>query len=213
MWEANDCKCAYTGKPLPKGEMVVDHVLPEVLDQAKRQAESAQLLRTLGLPADFDLHALTNFVPTFNTFNRQKGDNIGGLWMPHIRTGLRLAEANAAKVEALWKQFDCTEEFERRIANVTEKYGEHVPRRRIEEIINERLLGIEPVFKRAEEYKEGHAVIGSDRVFLFCSAPTFPDYVGSLLLRFKRLEVSICAPVCGPSTYSPEKLCDTPSIA
>jgi hypothetical protein len=67
-------KCWLCDEPLNFVEMEVDHVLPEKLLDDKGALTEA--LRQFGLPPDFDLNSLENWLPAHARCNNQKRDHI-----------------------------------------------------------------------------------------------------------------------------------------
>ena len=189
IWLTHGKKCAYTGADLPEDAFVVDHVVPQELGRPGREDERLRVLRGLGLPDDFDLYALTNLVPTTIRFNREKSDKIVPEW---VARGLGLAAEKAEAVRALCDQLDAVDRLEEASRAIGERYGAHLDERVVAETTYNVILN-EPVrFEPLEELGEEFAVVATPRVYSTCYAPVFPDYSGSLLLRFKRVEVYGC---------------------
>lgn len=189
IWLTHGKKCAYTGADLTEDAFVIDHVVPQELGQPGRADERLNVLRRLGLPDDFDLHALTNLVPTTIKLNREKSDKIlPGL----IAKGLALAAEKAEAVRELCDRLDAVERIEEASRTLGEKYRDRLDERLIAETTYTSILRDPARFEPIEEMAEEFAVVATHRVYSTCYAPTFPDYAGSLLLRFKRVEVYGC---------------------
>ncbi len=62
--------CYLCSKPLDYTTMQVDHVVPEHL--LKAPAELAKVLKSLGLPGDFDINSFENWLPAHGPCNRAK---------------------------------------------------------------------------------------------------------------------------------------------
>jgi len=63
-------KCHLCGYPLDLTSMVVDHVLPEHLNESPSQLNAAK--SALGLPASFDLNSFENWMPACSPCNAKK---------------------------------------------------------------------------------------------------------------------------------------------
>jgi hypothetical protein len=70
LWQAYSRKCVYCGDPIALGDLDIDHVVPEMLNDKKEELERAKT--ELGLPPGFDVNSLGNLVPAHRRCNLAK---------------------------------------------------------------------------------------------------------------------------------------------
>lgn len=74
IWLAWKRRCAYTGDVLAFRDLDIDHILPA--DLASRPQEFEVLKLKLGLPENFELNSLENYLPCGRMRNRQKANAV-----------------------------------------------------------------------------------------------------------------------------------------
>jgi 5-methylcytosine-specific restriction endonuclease McrA len=74
VWQAYSRKCAYCGDPIPLGDLDIDHVLPESLNDNRDELERVK--SELGLLPDFSVNSLANLVPAHRRCNLAKSDRV-----------------------------------------------------------------------------------------------------------------------------------------
>lgn len=164
----------------------VDHIFPKELNNPHRLKEKLIAFQEFGLPSDFDLYAPANLVPTTPSFNRQKSDRV---IRKHIEKALPLAMKKARAVQELWEKLETIDKLDQKTRSLGESYGRQLGKRYVAELAYNNILEEDISFKFTEEYTDDYAVISTGRVYSYCFPPKFPLYMGSLLLRFKRVEV------------------------
>lgn len=93
--KAHSYKCPYTNEMLNANNFEIDHVIPQSLK--KNPKELKELLKSLGLPSDFNLNSLDNLLPCHPSSNRKKSNNI--FQLGNLRFFLDLASRLKPKVE------------------------------------------------------------------------------------------------------------------
>lgn len=73
LWLSHKRKCVYCGEPLSFQEVDIDHVIPENLSG---KSDLPAILKSLGLPEDFDLFATENLLPAHRKCNLAKGAEV-----------------------------------------------------------------------------------------------------------------------------------------
>lgn len=184
MWLAHTKKCVYTGEPLQFREVVLDHVIPEHLLQKPSQLE--RVLQQLGLPPDFDLQHPLNLVPTYQEYNNTKHMRID---YGQIRVGLQAARDRLAEVESIKKRLDDEDVVRRNLDRLKSKVSK--------ELIDPALLydswnDESSAFEEMSFLSQQPVNIALPGVAVMCFMPEYPAMNGSLLLRFKHLEVRGC---------------------
>jgi 5-methylcytosine-specific restriction endonuclease McrA len=74
IWQAYSRKCAYCGDPIVLGELDIDHIVPEKLNENKEELERAKA--DLGLPPGFEVNSLGNLVPAHRRCNLAKAGRV-----------------------------------------------------------------------------------------------------------------------------------------
>jgi HNH endonuclease len=74
IWQAYSRRCAYCGDPIALGDLDIDHIVPEMLNDKKEELERAKA--NLGLQADFEVNSLGNLVPAHRRCNLAKSGRI-----------------------------------------------------------------------------------------------------------------------------------------
>jgi hypothetical protein len=189
IWLTHDKKCAYTGAELHEEAYVIDHVIPIGFNKPERADEKEKVLRELGLPADFDLNGVTNMVPTTIKFNRLKDDKV----LPELTAkALKLAAQAAGEVIGLHEKLRAMDKLEEETHALGERYRSQLGERFVAETAYNILRKEADQFTPTEQMGGDHAVIATTNLHLNCFLPKFPDYTGSLLVRFKRVELYGC---------------------
>lgn len=102
IWRAWDKRCAYSGEPVAFDDLEIDHVIPEqMLDTPDKLKD---LLTTLGLPDDFNLNSLANWIPSHHARNRRKSGRVFD--ENSIRFFLNLAAAKLKEAQRIFETFD-----------------------------------------------------------------------------------------------------------
>lgn len=70
--KAHNYTCIYTNKIINENNVNIDHIIPQSL--IKKPEKLMDLLSSLGLPSDFNLDSLDNFLPCHPSANRKKSD-------------------------------------------------------------------------------------------------------------------------------------------
>lgn len=189
LWLIHDKKCVYTGTDLLEDAYVIDHIIPKELNKPHRSAEKTKVLRELGLPADFDLYGLANLVPTTIKFNREKSDKV----LPTLATkALKLAARVANDVRELHEKLEAIDRLEEATRALGAHYRPRLGERFVAETAYNVILKEAAHFTPTEDLGDEFAVLATQRLHLNCFPPKFPDYFGSLLVRFKRVEIYGC---------------------
>jgi hypothetical protein len=69
LWRAHGRKCPYCGESINLGELDIDHIVPENLSEA---LDLAKFKTDFGLPAEFALNSVLNFLPAHRRCNLKK---------------------------------------------------------------------------------------------------------------------------------------------
>jgi len=184
MWIAHGKRCVYTGELLQLREVVLDHVIPEHLIGKPAQLE--RVLKQLGLPSDFDLQHPLNLVPTYQEHNNQKHMRVDH---DQIRMGLKAAQDKLPEVEAIKKRLDGEDAIRRNLGRLKSKVAK--------ELIEPSLLydfwnEESSTFDEMSFLSQQPVNLALPGVAVMCFMPEYPAMNGSLLLRFKHLEVRGC---------------------
>jgi tetratricopeptide (TPR) repeat protein len=95
IWRAHDRRCVYTQEQIDFENLHIDHIVPEHL--ANNAEKLDEVLRSYGLPADFDLNDFANLLPAKAGANLRKG---GELFSPErARFCLHIAEKKKTSAE------------------------------------------------------------------------------------------------------------------
>jgi 5-methylcytosine-specific restriction endonuclease McrA len=189
VWLVHGRKCAYTGVDLQRDAFEVDHIFPKELNNPERLEEKIRAFQEFGIPPDFDLYAPANLVPTTPRFNRKKSDHV---IRKYIEQALPLAKEKAQAVQELWEKLEVIDKLDHETRSLGESYGHRLGKRYVAELAYNNILEEDVCFKSTEQCTDDYAVISTNRVYSYCFPPKFPFYAGSLLLRFKRVEVYGC---------------------
>ncbi len=184
MWIAHGKRCVYTGELLQFREVVLDHVIPEHLSHKRSELES--VLRRLGLPMDFDIQHPLNLVPTYQEHNNKKHKRVD---YEQIQIGLQAARDKLAEVKGIKKKLDDEELLRRNLDRLKSKVAK--------ELIDPSLLydfwnDESPGFEEMTYLAQQPVNVARSGVAVTCFLPEYPVLSGSLLLRFKHLEVRGC---------------------
>ena len=94
LWEGHGKRCTYCGEPLSFRELEIDHIIPQHLTRYPKQL--VELLKTLGLPPDFDVHGRLNLLPAHARCNSRKSGLV--FQTQNIRFDMELAAKAAPRV-------------------------------------------------------------------------------------------------------------------
>jgi len=189
VWLVHGRKCAYTGAELQSDAFEVDHIFPKELNTPKRIKEKLRALQEFGLPSNFDLYAPANLVPTTPGFNRQKSDRV---IRKYIEQALPQATEKAQAVQEQWEELELIDQLDRATRSLGESYGGRLGKQYVAEFAYNNIIEEDVRFKSNEQYTNDYAVVSTGRVYSYCFPPKFPLYTGSLLFRFKRVDIYGC---------------------
>ncbi|MCU1325280.1 MAG: hypothetical protein JWN34_650 [Bryobacterales bacterium] len=114
-WEAYDRRCGYCGEFVRFATIEIDHIIPErLLDDAAALAEVA---KTHGLPAHFDLRTAVNLVPSCRSCNSTKGMKL--LLPQQVVIPMARAAEMQPKVLALQRKWQAEKQTDRLVARVS----------------------------------------------------------------------------------------------
>ena len=94
IWEAHDKICKYGKEPVALDTYRVDHIIPEKTPVP----ELDKLMKLFNLPADFDVLAYYNHVPSCDKCNNLKGSKAEGFTEFFIATALQAAKSKAPEI-------------------------------------------------------------------------------------------------------------------
>ncbi len=114
IWEAHNKRCFYCGELLLFKDCELDHIIP--ISLKKKPVKLKSVLSDYGLPRDFNLDSLENYLPCHKRCNQQKGDR---LYSKNVV--LHYIEQAKFKIE--------------RIKKIYSKYCESLERNRVEGFI------------------------------------------------------------------------------
>src|SRR5579859_1703924 len=97
LWTAHSKRCAYCGDPIHLRDLEVDHILPESLGNLPHKL--ARLKEELGLPLEFNLNSVRNFLPSHTYCNSRKSNRVFD--PSRVRFFLEIAEGRLDAVSGL----------------------------------------------------------------------------------------------------------------
>jgi hypothetical protein len=114
LWMAYSRKCAYCGEPIQLRDLEIDHIIPESLGD--RPQDMDRLKCELGLPSEFVLNSLNNFLPSHARCNLRKTNQV--FEPARLRYFLEVAEKKLDAVRRLIPGLELQDSKERLLGAV-----------------------------------------------------------------------------------------------
>ncbi|SFM20946.1 HNH endonuclease [Paenibacillus sp. 1_12] len=180
-------KCFYTGMPVDFDDLNVDHIIPESLNNKKKDLKD--YLSKVGLDEDFNLNSLYNLVPAKMRINRDKSDDL--FEEDYAKYLLNRAKLNAEKVLEKYKNFKSkkitTKTLEAIRSGIHEKGVGNA-----EEYYNFLANENQPFPEIDRKVENNKYFKSKPTVSLEATLPMYPRLEGSCSLRFRSLKVRNC---------------------
>lgn len=127
-----DGECFYERTKMRFKDMHIDHIIPKHLEGTK---ELEKLLKTLGLPKDFNLNSIYNLVPCRPNTNQVKNKNIyPDEFLAHcinMRTKVK-ADKIKERIEKITKEY----KDDKNLAKLAAMLNEYDNKKKLEELYN-----------------------------------------------------------------------------
>lgn len=183
-------KCFYEGLPIRFQDMHVDHIIPECL---KGTDELKQIIKKLGLPANFNINSIYNLVPCNPNINQVKNKKEYPVeFLSHcinMRTKLK-----ADKIKERIKKLTDEYKADKKLAKLTVMLNEYNNKEKLEELYN--TLSREKPFEEFSEVNKGENYYTYTKslpnVHLSGYIPLYPNLEGSCLITFSNLRLRDC---------------------
>ncbi|MFT8352375.1 HNH endonuclease [Clostridium saccharoperbutylacetonicum] len=183
-------KCFYEGLPIRFQDMHVDHIIPEYLEGTD---EFKKIIKTLGLPENFNINSVYNLVPCNPNVNQVKNKTEYPVeFLSHcinIRT-----KPKAEKIKERVKKLKDEYKADKKLAKLTAMLNEYDNKEKLEELYN--TLSREKSFSEFSEVnKDGNFYTYTkslSNVYLSGFIPLYPNLEGSCLITFSNLRLRDC---------------------
>lgn len=110
----------------------------------------------------------------------------------YIEQALPQAMEKAQAVQEQWEELELIDQLDRATRSLGESYGGRLGKQYVAEFAYNNIIEEDVRFKSNEQYTDDYAVVSTGRVYSYCFPPKFPLYAGSLLFRFKRVDIYGC---------------------
>lgn len=189
IWKAHNHLDFYSGNIIEYGMLEIDHIIPISLKQCPEELNS--VLKQLGLPENFELDSLHNYVPTTKTSNNKKKDI--KFSKNCCILALEIAKRKVSVIEKMIKSFEDQKDVVENITKLKSIVAKE--EKEIENVIN--ILTDEKEFFECGKYlcedlRFNVYKNSTKRVMIDAFLPSYEKIEGSCLILFKTISVRDC---------------------